>query len=568
MLAQLMREMLTTATFESFRVYSLDTVARLNEALELVEDVRRQRVPKAVLEPIAEELDWSFSKDLAAKALAADEVHSFLRTLKEKNPSLDSLTSHIRLVTKRIEPFYKQKIEQLLLDVIDDPQKRTDIRKLTGFYCSHLINVGYSRRHIVSVVNEFFLRYPVQRMGKATLRRFFSQFDGRQRKFIVHAAVSKDLGLYLAGLNFVVRDNAQLTPDQIATLSANANYSDTPKALEVRVDDWDAYRAQDFAYQILSGQRAIAYLDPYGIKFDWGERMHVTLFRAQNGIGIEKADLINKKPKVASSGHRYRRVVRYANSLISNFDDASTERLLSSIRTASLARTSLNPENNLISLWSAIEVLLSEPRDEARIVHYADLVCPCIALRHTRRQVFAIYDEILVSYRSKFNHVLRKHPAFPDVHGHRAFAEIMLLPHYGALRGEICGVLKDNPLALHRLWKLNRDYIDVKSAQNTLKDHIDRVRWQVHRIYRARNQLVHAGRTPSYLESIILNLSEYYRAAIATIVSRAKLENGRSDVDQVVAEIGIRYNIHRSKFQQRPNGDLTPDDVAILMDTA
>ena len=46
MFAQIMSEMLTPTTFESFRVYSLDTIARVSEALELVDEVRRQRVPR------------------------------------------------------------------------------------------------------------------------------------------------------------------------------------------------------------------------------------------------------------------------------------------------------------------------------------------------------------------------------------------------------------------------------------------------------------------------------------------------------------------------------------------
>ena len=57
MFAQLMGDMLNTRIFESFRVYSLDTVARLDEALGLADDVRNSRVPPAALIPIIEELD-------------------------------------------------------------------------------------------------------------------------------------------------------------------------------------------------------------------------------------------------------------------------------------------------------------------------------------------------------------------------------------------------------------------------------------------------------------------------------------------------------------------------------
>ena len=101
-----------------------------------------------------------------------------------------------------------------------------------------------------------------------------------------------------------------------------------------------------------------------------------------------------------------------------------------------------------------------------------------------------------------------------------------------------------------------------------MDDHHDRVRWQIHRVYRARNQLVHAGQTPSYLESVILNLAEYYRSAIVTIVGRAKKEDTKSDIDQVVSEIGIKYGIMRNYFRKCKSDDpLTIEQVRKIMDT-
>ncbi|RWM02309.1 MAG: hypothetical protein EOR71_28495 [Mesorhizobium sp.] len=81
MFAQLMSEMLTPTTFESFRVYSLDTIARVDEALELIADVQDQRVVRPVLDPVIEEMKWSFAKDPAARSLAADEIDSLVALL-------------------------------------------------------------------------------------------------------------------------------------------------------------------------------------------------------------------------------------------------------------------------------------------------------------------------------------------------------------------------------------------------------------------------------------------------------------------------------------------------------
>jgi hypothetical protein len=251
---------------------------------------------------------------------------------------------------------------------------------------------------------------------------------------------------------------------------------------------------------------------------------------------------------------------------LENFDKASTGRLLSSINTAALARTSPNTENQLISLWSAIEVLLSDPPQGApRITHYVHYLVPCICLRHVRRQFVAVYDELLVSYRSKFNKILREEELFGIQDCHTRFATVLCLEQHGKLRDKLCKLCSENPLALHRLFKLRRDYSQFNEAALAIAGHQKRVEWQVHRIYRARNQLVHSGRVPSYLQSLVLNLFEYYRATIATIVNRARKDDQLSEVDQVVAEIRIEYEIFKRHFTPRDIRPLTPSDLHLLV---
>jgi hypothetical protein len=568
--AQLMSEMLTPTTFESFRVYSLDTIARVHEALDLVDDVRDKRVPRAVLDPIIEEMKWSFKKDPAAQSLAADEIESLL-TLLGTSFSLDDFSSHLELIEKLIATYYKATIESLLLKLFDQPKQRMDYRKLIGFYCSHLINLGYERNHIRHVVEETFFARPVVRMGRKTLEKFLNTFDGKNHRYLVQVGVTRDLGNYLRGLGFNASMRVTGNPYE-STIDQNPNANVLPSVLDWPVETLDPEAAMDSAYQVLSAQRAIVFLDPHGMHCEWGQTMHVTLHRAQSGRAITKSDFFDEKPRPVSRAARVRHVTRartisnYAADIVGNFDESSTERLVSSIRTAALARTSFSPENRLISLWSAIEVLLSEPSEVARIVHYAKLIVPCIVMRHARRQVIATYNELLPRYRSRLNKITRSMPT--EAHGQEAFAELLFLPENAPYQDTLCRLLADNPLALHRVFKLQRDYKNIKAVNGTMDDHHDRVRWQIHRVYRARNQLVHAGRMPSYLESVILNVAEYYRSAIVTIVGRAKKEDLKSDIDQVVSEIGIKYGIMRSHFRKgKPDTALTKEQVGKIMDT-
>jgi hypothetical protein len=71
---------------------------------------------------------------------------------------------------------------------------------------------------------------------------------------------------------------------------------------------------------------------------------------------------------------------------------------------------------------------------------------------------------------------------------------------------------------------------------------------------------------PTYLDSLIVNPFEYYRSAVATIVNRARKEDQRSDIDQVVSEIAIEYGIFKGIFQSLgKSADLTAEGMKRLI---
>jgi hypothetical protein len=238
--------------------------------------------------------------------------------------------------------------------------------------------------------------------------------------------------------------------------------------------------------------------------------------------------------------------------------------MLSSINTAALARSSSSIENQLISLWSAVEVLLTEPpRSKPRILHYAKLLAPCVCLRHIRRQMTAVYEQMLVARGREFRRILRQ---AKEQDRRLNFGAVLFFPEHEHLREQLMALCRGSPLAQHRLWKLRRDYNSPGDVRRTIEDHQRRVEWQIHRIYRARNQLVHAGYIPSYLDSLVMNLAEYYRSTIFALVGRATRENAESDIDQVVAEIGIEYRILLDSFgKHRADKTLTRDDLSRLI---
>jgi hypothetical protein len=546
MFGQLFREMLTDQSFESFRAYSLDSVARLEEALLVAQDIQQDRLPRAAFDPVQAELIWSLGKDPTARHLVERETEAFVQFTKSPN-TIDEIIKYVIFIQRYLATNYKEQCEAGISAVISEPDRRVELRQSAGFYCSHLLNLGFSKTFLLNKVDEIFFKLPLKRPGRPTLKKFFRQFQIEDINFIVYTAVDSSFGKYLQSLEFTTYASANQIPTGIRRNVGNTlPLGPEDVYLFSRISARDENSAAAEVESTLASVKALAFMVPHDMKVAWSQQMYAVRGRAALGTVMAAQALPLHRVLVPPSTSRraFKALRSYSGRLLTNFDGASTERIISSINTGAVARTSDSIENQLISLWSAIEILLTEPaRGVVRITHYSKLLVPCICLRYIRRQIIAVFNEMLVNYRKRFTEIVSSEPEIDGHDQHTKFAAILLREPNEALRVALINLCNENPLALHRLWKLRRDFSSPRLLKKTLTEHEDRVGWQLHRIYGARNNLVHAGKQPKYLDSLILNLDEFFRACLGTLVNRASRDEQDPNLDQLIAEIGIEYRI-------------------------
>ncbi len=223
MFAQLMNEMLSPTTFESFRVYTLDTVSRLDEGLSLIDDVQRNRIPRAALDSVFNELNWSLDKDPVVRSLARPEVEVLKEIMKGDQLPLQEVSAHLTMVSRLIGPMYRTNLEEKLLSTFSENNRRIELRQVCGFYCSYLLNLGYTRPHITNIINSVFFAADLQRVGAPTLRRFFRMFDGRRKRFIVYTGISADFGRFLRDLGFEIENHSRIGTIASSVVNSNVN---------------------------------------------------------------------------------------------------------------------------------------------------------------------------------------------------------------------------------------------------------------------------------------------------------------------------------------------------------
>ena len=100
----------------------------------------------------------------------------------------------------------------------------------------------------------------------------------------------------------------------------------------------------------------------------------------------------------------------------------------------------------------------------------------------------------------------------PNSHGHSIYEKALFLLAIDSnkeLRAELYVALKDFHLLRFRAFTLSENLSDTDRIKKLIETHKKKVSWQIRRIYRTRNLIVHSGRTPSYTEVLIENGHDY-----------------------------------------------------------
>lgn len=549
--AQALDAFVDEQSYEGFRAYALDSLERLREALILVEDVRLKRVNKAALIPVIDEIKWSLSNDEGAKSIAKNEIEYFIEG-KNLTEDLFKLQSLISMILSRIEKKYCDVIKDQVVSCIVNPNQRSNLLKATGFLVSHLLNAGYSRAFIKEYANIRFFSENMRKTGPAVVGAFIDSISKKRGKYGVVCKVEPSTASLLKSFeDFTVEPVDALPAHAQAAIKDWPNYKRVDQFILEAPVAADPFRAVDHVHEKLSRIKALLVLPAKRPDVEWGNLFYAYSYRSSVGRVIQRSELSLHTPISGPLvGRRLRQITNVPKQINRDFDDISKERLLSAVSTAAVALEAGSLETRLISLWSAFEVLLSDPpENDARITHYVKHMTPCITWKYHRRIFSAVHDQLAVLLKRKLKNLLDDVAGPKTSNQHTRFAKLIVLPEYEDKRKLLLGILSDNPLALHRLYRLYKFYGTPSACASTMADHQKRVEWQIHRIYRTRNNLVHAGRSPHYIDSLILNTIEYFRDSVITISRFRRLKSNCRNVDQIVAEIGFESEILNKKLR-------------------
>jgi ferritin-like metal-binding protein YciE len=199
-------------------------------------------------------------------------------------------------------------------------------------------------------------------------------------------------------------------------------------------------------------------------------------------------------------------------------------------------------DNQLVNLWTALETLTPSHAASSKIANITAAAIPFLMHIYVGQLVQQLTYDLLNWDKWRAKKILHKVPCEPRTSLRGKCLRLLCLPENEPLRDQLYEHLKDFHLLRYRAFRLSESLSDRQKLRDLLDSHEKKVSWQIRRIYRTRNLLVHSGRTPpAYIETLVENGHEYLDSMIYEVMKTSCGAYGATSLEQVFEIAKIRY---------------------------
>lgn len=568
---------------DSYRVPVLNTNLRFSELIQVIDNTPECYLNKSI-SPVLEEIKYSISNDLAFKKIFENNISQISSDLSSAGVDRLRLTSLMILGEMRVN--YIPENVNLLRDYMSGDLKKSNINYLANNIVSQFLSDGYSKRFIRWVVKKCFSSKGDYKDGADVLNAFLENFDSGFLKYKCCAFVSSSLCFYLKGLvgfqvfedfesfNGVEIDGEHRLDEEWLRWGVSENkkniskrYNSNYLVVADNILSKDQYSAQANFEKSLNQIRSIAYASGNEPWLGWKNRFFVVGERGEWTFSSE-SNVLNKRHLLHENVRK-----KYFRDFVHTISDGMLKdngRALRCFSSASTAFRVNNKESQLVSLWSSLETILPDngERQKSNIEHYTGYILPLIMIQYLNRIMSWVYFDVKKLRRGSVPALWKEIDDFDDEF--LKFCAMITMPEYKSVLDKVGAEIKNETL-LFRVFLLYKNISSVDNVVKCLERHQQLVFWQIQRIYRRRNGIVHNG-YGDVEENLLLNFNEYWLNVMRRVSVIIEKFPHRKSLDDVF-EIGVeQYKQYQSYLSRRKNTidngrvALNKDDVAYIFE--
>jgi len=553
--AQKMDELFFDYTLDTYKPPALNSIFLCKEAIELIKDIEIDVIDSANLDHVLDELEWSLSLDPVAKLLLNAPIKKFI--LRGESVKVSDTKLRLEVLSKVLDPVeYLDICELLLIDYIDGGSKK-DIVQISLCFASTLINMGVSKQHLYQQTQKFFF-YGNEIKDVNELRDYFYLISVTSHHYEIYFIVSKmitDVSESIPAFDLQV---LQEIPSKVQDVATQNHFQPTEQEVWVEVKDietYDRHSARQKAEKRLDMVRDLFLLFSHKNRISWRGEAIITQCCDEQPILIKQSKNAMEKcfdlrPKDAS---------KRLNAMISNIglQGNSFSKFHRVVDLHAIGTTNDLNENQMLNIWIALETLIpSQVHGGGKIVKVSNGIMPILLRNYIPRLIERLSADLIRWDRKKVSKLLRKIDESKDKGLYQKVLELISIKENKGLLSELYADLGHFHLLRFRVFEMVELFSKPEKVVKRIELHKKKVTWQLRRIYRTRNLIVHSGRTIPYIESLVENAHDYLDQTMNTVIDYSCGHLDASTLEQAFDMAKLDYDVYFAEVKSIKSFDL------------
>lgn len=538
--AQRMEELLFDYTLDTYKPSALNAPALCSEALLVLTDIEANVLDEANLQHVLDELEWSIQSDRVAKSMLEADLSRYL----PRGEAISSSEKRLKLevLAGVLNPYrYFERCVEHLESAIRRAKKQ-EIDELARTLCTTLLNLGQSKYFLYRNTIDFFY-YEENRFSDsaANFLDFIKRIYPLTHHFDIYFLASSLLDEIHEGSTHFRVEKVGSLPEKLNDFASKNNFVANKDEVIARVFDiqsFDIFSARMEAESRLSKIRDVFVLFSHKAQLTWRDDALVVQICCE-----EKPAVVKKNRSSMEKGFDLRPAVasKKMNWMLQNIDlssNGSSERFDRVVELHGIGVTHNIPENQLLNLWISIETITPSHIGQNKVSGVVASLKPTLMLNYVLKLVEQVASDLILWDKYKTKKILKKISS-PSIRV--AILKLLTIEDNEPLRNELYAALGDFHLLRYRVFRLAEILSTPTKLKELLEMHEKKISWQIRRIYRTRNLIVHSGRAPTFIHALIEN-GHNYLDQIMSQVMLASCGNYRlTSLDQAFEFAKIRY---------------------------
>jgi len=434
---------------------------------------------------------------------------------------------------------------EIYLKIAIAADAKSDIETITRNYITNLLNYGISKEHLFEINKRVFFdeTNPVSSIEK--IDEFFALLSPKIHNFDVYFKAKLSIHeIRESNSAFSLRVLDKLPQDVCAPKKYNGFILGNDECY-VQISDitaTDMIAAYTKAEQRLDMVSDLLAFYSHKKTLEWSQSALVQK-KCCEIICME----ISRPRNSMSKGRNFKSNFAAArlNTLISDLSlrGGSFRKFNQVVDLHGMALASDVPSNQLLNLWISLETIVPSSRSgKTTINKITNSIMPFILEGYVRRLVVNLTKDLYYWNRRCTGELLNKAPN--NGKATMKALQMLSLDECTEIRSSFYSKLTNFPLLRQRIYNLSEKLSTPNKIIHLLGQHQQKVEWQLRRIYRTRNSVVHAGSEPLYTNVLIENCHDYLDIVLNSIIRLSCQDYSASSLDQAF-ELG---QIHYQKF--------------------